>query len=633
MEVAKSNQTPNNKQLSIEGFAAPIPARGPNLEDEQSPALLKETPLSAATKQAIEYLRSKQLIPEKATPTLEDLAHALTTTADRLQSKKGPEISSATTASKAIAQVIKHIHEQTARMQVIEDTVNTIVAKLTSEVNSIAEGIGRNAAVLNATATNYTSITKEAAEINKNLADTQTKLAESLLTTPTGRPLYSQIASENNRAHATTATAQRIHNKQGIQHRQFLIAFREGAQKVPKDTSEETNKRSKDKITEALKKALDSTQITPEVRTVTGLNNGSILMELKHAETANWLKDEQNRDKLAKLIHPECYFKDRSYPLIARFVPISTDFSLPETLRDLEADHDLAPCSIKEAHWIRDPTKRSTTQTVANVKLTCATPEAANKLLTSVVRLGNRVVEMQKETKEPSRCNKCQHYGHFAAKCEESKDTCGNCGNAHRTSECKAETWWCVTCSNKTHPSTSRRCPGFLKRLTALNERNPEFSLPYFQTDEPWTWEQPPIPKQLPRQRVRFNLTQPGGLPPRGKQTRTNQNRQPTLNASLFGNPNTTPLGQRDTSPTPNATATAMGLQNPNSANTNVNAESTSPPPSQPTSQTSSPPSPYRPPPSSQATMHPDRLRRLGTPEQSETAKNTQSNAPTDDEW
>ncbi|KIM25137.1 hypothetical protein M408DRAFT_55513, partial [Serendipita vermifera MAFF 305830] len=53
-----------------------------------------------------------------------------------------------------------------------------------------------------------------------------------------------------------------------------------------------------------------------------------------------------------------------------------------------------------------------------------------------------------------------------------------------------------------THPSTSRKCPAFLRKQGILHARNPEYALPYFQTEDDWTWEQPQAPKPFPTQQT-----------------------------------------------------------------------------------------------------------------------------------
>ena len=486
-------------QPSIEGYMSHVPVAGPNLGSlpEQLPKTLIKP--SSATRNAVETLKAKQLISSDSIPPLEDLVLILVTQLDN--TKKLAELNEVKLVGRAIAQVMRHFATQLTKAETIEDSVNAMMGKLTQEVKDIAEGITRNANVLDATAKNYLSITKEAAEIHKNIAEASATITQAPPSTAPGRLLYSQVAATNAPPPAQNATAQKVQNRLGIQHRQFFITFNEGAQDTPKDTSEETCRLVKEKFSEALAKVADGNGTPTEVRTATILNKGGILFELRDARTAKWLREGDNREKVAEHFHPECFFRDRTYPILLRFVPITADIYDPDTIRKIESNLDLPAGSITGASWIKDPARRSRTQKVANVKLACSSPEVANKILTSTVRIEHRVVETQKETKDPVRCNKCQEYGHFAAKCASNTSTCGICGDSHRTNECNSSNHWCVSCREASHSSISRDCPAFQSRLSMLNERSPEYTLPYYQTDEPWTWELPskPLPPLLPR--------------------------------------------------------------------------------------------------------------------------------------
>jgi hypothetical protein len=497
---------------------------------------------SKITKDAITGLRSQNFISTDTIPSLETLAAILITITSNLS--KASEIPQAKTSIRHVANVIQHLGHQKINAQAISDTIQAVSTRITADLTTISEGFRTNAKLLEATATNYTRITNDAVEINKNLSDTCSKLTKTTSDLPPSgiRPSYSQVAGSQLKAQ--DSLAQKIQNKQGIQHRQFVISFSPEATNTPSDSSDTTNAQIKVTINEALRKATEDSETKAEVRSANVLSNGRILIELKDAEGAKWLREGNNRGKTAKLFHPDCFFVDRPYPLILRFVPVTFNPANDEALRDLEAAHDLPANSITGASWIKDPARRSSTQEVANLKINCSSPEAANKLLTSSIRIGHKVVNVQKETKEPTRCNKCQTYGHFAADCKAQKDVCGNCGGEHRTATCNQEEWWCTPCAVATHPSTSRRCPQFTRRLAILNTRNPEFALPYYQTSEEWTWEQPPPPKPLPRQTQNTGRT-PANLPP-GPRRNGERLYQSRLNFTplISQNPNTIPVHQ-----------------------------------------------------------------------------------------
>ena len=481
-------------QLNSSPEGTPPPTAQPQ------PIIAKGIEPSKTTRDAVTALRSQNYLSADSIPNHEALAAIIISVATSLN--KAGDIPQARTSLRNIANIIHHLGHQKIHAQAISDTIQAVSTRITSDLSSISEGLRTNAKLLEATATNYSRITHDAVEINKNLADTCTKITQTATNYPPAgtRPSYSQVAATQLKTQ--DAMAQKIRNKQGIQHRQFVISFSPEAVDPPTDSSDATNAQIKAKFNDALLKATEGTTTKAEVRTANILSNGRILIELKDASAAKWLREGDNRETTAKLFDRNCFFIDRPYPLILRFVPVSFNPTSEEALRDLEAAHDLPTNSITGASWIKDPARRSSTQEVANMKINCSSPEAANKLLTSTVRIGHKVVSVQKETKEPARCNKCQLYGHFAADCKVSKDTCGTCGGEHRTSVCMQEDRWCTSCAVATHPSTSRRCPQFIRRLGILNTRNPEYALPYYQTNEEWTWEQPQPAKPFPREQA-----------------------------------------------------------------------------------------------------------------------------------
>jgi hypothetical protein len=162
--------------------------------------------------------------------------------------------------------------------------------------------------------------------------------------------------------------------------------------------------------------------------------------------------------------------------------------------------YSLLPCTIVSAHWIRDPGKRALGQKVANVKMLCSDPNTANKLLTSDVFIQQQRIALHKDLREPLRCGKCQLYGHIARNCKQEWDTCAICRDRHRTTACTSHcTLKCTACDSDDHASNSRTCPNLLRRLEQLDQRDPERSLPYFPTEEAWTWQQAQAPRPPPR--------------------------------------------------------------------------------------------------------------------------------------
>ncbi|KAF8804971.1 hypothetical protein BYT27DRAFT_7012082, partial [Phlegmacium glaucopus] len=75
--------------------------------------------------------------------------------------------------------------------------------------------------------------------------------------------------------------------------------------------------------------------------------------------------------------------KTKSYNLILKFVPCTGAFDPGNTdcIADLTANNNLPPGSITSASWLKRINRRAPQQKVASLKISCASPEAANHLL------------------------------------------------------------------------------------------------------------------------------------------------------------------------------------------------------------------------------------------------------------
>ncbi|KAF8801544.1 hypothetical protein BYT27DRAFT_7013154, partial [Phlegmacium glaucopus] len=75
--------------------------------------------------------------------------------------------------------------------------------------------------------------------------------------------------------------------------------------------------------------------------------------------------------------------KTKSFNLIFKFVPCTGDFdpTNPDCIADIETNNGLPSGSITTTSWLKRTDRRSPTQNVASLKVSCASPEAANHLL------------------------------------------------------------------------------------------------------------------------------------------------------------------------------------------------------------------------------------------------------------
>ena len=127
----------------------------------------------------------------------------------------------------------------------------------------------------------------------------------------------------------------------------------------------------------------------------------------------------------------------------------------------------------------------------------------ANLFITGHICIDDHLVNVCEDIKLPIRCVKCQEYGHT---CDAfiRVDKCANCASvSHSTSSCVyKDAPSCASCgANLVHTSSLPKCPVFIKKCAALEDRTPENAMPYFPTNEAWTWASaptnPPQPTSL----------------------------------------------------------------------------------------------------------------------------------------
>ena len=237
-----------------------------------------------------------------------------------------------------------------------------------------------------------------------------------------------------------------------------------------------------------------------KIRSVNKLRNGGALVEMESDEATVWFTNTDNRSKFNEKIGPNVNFCSRVHSLIAFNVPLAIN---PEDLKHRQEvceanniEHDV----MSAARWAKPINRRSPEQRTAHLILTFTSADAANRAITNGLYICNRRCYVERVRREPTRCLKCQGWNHFAKECQVETSKCGNCTKGHRTSDCPTpEERICVSCEVEGHASWSRECPTFIKKLNDLNDRNPENTLQYIPTSEPWTWTTSVKPAPQPR--------------------------------------------------------------------------------------------------------------------------------------
>jgi hypothetical protein len=355
-------------------------------------------------------------------------------------------------------------------------------------------------------------------ESSKLIANTAEKLSDTAAKQPINSewpPLPSATPDAGNAIHpaslvhtALSSTHVKIQQRTLLAARQLLIELgplEENAPTVEKSTQNQSTHRDlfNSWIDEDNKANDNFTAPSKAVRGVTIFDRPAMLIEFDSPSSKNRFAKlcEVAPDLLAKL-SPNAQIRIRTYPVIFKFVPCSGAFdpSNPQHLRELEQENDLKPNAIVAASWCKRPEKRSPGQSTANLKVQCQNAETANYVLKERIRVAGNLVNVHKDLRQPMRCVKCHSYGHFKDSCP-NEERCANCASdSHPTADCNASNPpSCAACADgSNHTASSPNCPTFIAKQKALLQRFPENTMPYYPTEERWTWVQNPANPERP---------------------------------------------------------------------------------------------------------------------------------------
>ena len=162
-------------------------------------------------------------------------------------------------------------------------------------------------------------------------------------------------------------------------------------------------------------------------------NKNALLFKLNSLDVTCRLCSKITGHHFLKHICPSAFLQPHSFKVIMQFIPYNGSFDPSNTdhIHQIK-DHNLPLHSITAASWIKKPELRAPNQKLVNVKVICASAEAANTLLTKCIFITNAWVTTSKDIIKPTRCNKCQHYRHIRDKCVNNKQ-CAHCAKEHTT--------------------------------------------------------------------------------------------------------------------------------------------------------------------------------------------------------
>ena len=386
--------------------------------------------------------------------------------------------------------------EETQINEILKEAFNTQITELTSDMASLIEDA------------------KE--KLNGHFKETEGRLAQ-LVDKAAALPRQAQ---QQPASYATIASSPpphanpRVAAKEGIKARQFLLEGINNTKFSHTDVFQLKNE---------FNNILGGLGLTNgKIRSINKIRNGGTLIEMDSDAAATWLSEQENQDKTCSKLGPGVSFRNRVHNLIAFNVPLDLSPENQSHRQEVCEANSLDPDTITTLKWVKPVHRRSQTQRTAHLFLTFNNADAANRAITNGIYICNRRCHAERVKREPTRCLKCQGWNHFAKECTEEQDRCGNCTKNHRTSDCPTPlTRACVSCKTDDHASWSRECPTFVKKLNDFNDRNPENSLQYIPTADPWTWttnvqplatqhQKKPLPSRPP-------ITREKSQPPMGK--------------------------------------------------------------------------------------------------------------------
>jgi hypothetical protein len=253
------------------------------------------------------------------------------------------------------------------------------------------------------------------------------------------------------------------------------------------------------KLNEAIADIDETNDKERRVKSIRKLTNGGIIMEMGNAESARWIQRDEIAEKFIAKLKIAVTFKKWLYNTIAFFVPLTFNPDSEANMEELAETNNTEANIITKAKWAKPPERRHPTQRSGHLLISFSDPEIANRAILDGLIICNKRVKIQKCKKEPLRCLKCHRWNHVAANCDKDVNVCGTCGNTdHQTRDCQnKETQRCISCGTNNHPSWDWNCPTFLKKCEEQNTHLLENNMPFFPTQEPWTWAKTPPPTHL----------------------------------------------------------------------------------------------------------------------------------------
>jgi hypothetical protein len=396
---------------------------------------------------------------------------------------------------------VKTIHEQfKANLVHVQESIETKLSNLQSTVDSL----NKSTESLQSTARELESKVVKVNDSTDMLASTTKSYRDAILAKPQN-PIRS-------------TTDPKVLDGVDRRARQILLGLSDDGDNAALHTSLLELKDKANKIITEL-----DDPIRPEtvnIENVSKTHDGSLLLLLNSKEATDWLREPDVERKFLDKFANGAIFRDRSYNVILRWVPITFNPNSRPHLREIEKANSLPDHSIHKARWIKPVNRRRSGQAKAHATLTFNSADVANSAIKGGLDICEVRVRAERTKQESLQCLKCRGWEHKAQDCEAQTDACGTCGKDHRTSNCNNKgNLYCVSCKSDAHASWDRTCLEFLRRCDIYNDRYPENNMVYFPTDQDWTLtarpSRIPVQERFPKRYVVNSLPVTSRNPPR----------------------------------------------------------------------------------------------------------------------
>jgi hypothetical protein len=151
-----------------------------------------------------------------------------------------------------------------------------------------------------------------------------------------------------------------------------------------------------------------------------------IILELDRLESVQWLRLPRNKYNFLQCFGTDVTVLERSFKVLAEFVPVTLDTANPSVLRNVEQCSHVNPTSIMAINWIKNPNHWRKDQKVAHAIIAFDSVRNTNEGIHHGLNIEGKKVCTHRQHPEPTWCYHCQILGrHFAKQCPHTATLAG----------------------------------------------------------------------------------------------------------------------------------------------------------------------------------------------------------------